>query len=173
MIENFNPFICLGGDNEKINHIAEAAIEMNLTCNDLKKDLNLSDGDVVDMLQLVMDRFKNRNSIQKNIFNKKKLVKNILIELSNFSSVKNLWPELIENFGFEKAKNLISQANDLQKMNGIDDITMPIIFIGTGGLALIAINLVEKNIAFEKRKGKKVLIFNPKKKTFQILYETK
>ena len=100
-------------------------------------------------------------------------MKNIIIELSNFSSVKNLWPQLIENFGFEKAKNLISQANDLQKMNGIDDITMPIVFIGTGGLALIAINLVEKNIAFEQRKGKKVLIFNPKKKTFQILYETK
>ena len=100
-------------------------------------------------------------------------MKNILIELSNFSSVKNLWPQLIENFGFEKAKNLISQANDLQKMNGIDDITMPIVFIGTGGLALIAINLVEKNIDFEQKKGKKVLIFNPKKKTFQILYETK
>ena len=100
-------------------------------------------------------------------------MKNIIIELSNFSSVNNLWSELIENFGFEKAKKLISQANDLQKMNGIDDITMPIVFIGTGGLALIAINLVEKNIAFEKRKGKKVLIFNPKKKTFQILYETK
>ena len=100
-------------------------------------------------------------------------MKNILIELSNFSSVKNLWPQLIENFGFEKAKNLISQANDLQKMNGIDDITMPIVFIGTGGLALIAINLVEKNIAFEEKKGKKVLIFIPKKKTFQILYETK
>ncbi len=63
MIENFNPFICLGGENEKINHIAEAAIEMNLTCNDLKKDLNLSDGDVVDMLQLVMDRFKSRNKV--------------------------------------------------------------------------------------------------------------
>jgi len=27
----------------------------------LKKDLNLTDGDVVDMLQLVMDRFKNNN----------------------------------------------------------------------------------------------------------------
>ena len=100
-------------------------------------------------------------------------MKNILIELSNFSSVKNLWPQLIENFGFEKAKNLISQANDLQKMNGIDDITMPIVFISTGGMALIAINLVEKNIDLEQRKGKKVLIFNPKKKTFQILYETK
>ena len=61
MIENFNPFISLGGENQKVNQMAEAALEMNLTCNDLKKDLNLTDGDVVDMLQLVMDRFKNSN----------------------------------------------------------------------------------------------------------------
>ena len=61
MIENFNPFISLGGDNQKVNNMAEAALEMNLTCNDLKRDLNLTDGDVVDMLQLVMDRFKNSN----------------------------------------------------------------------------------------------------------------
>ena len=61
MIENFNPFISLGGDNQKVNQMAEAALEMNLTCNDLKRDLNLTDGDVVDMLQLVMDRFKNNN----------------------------------------------------------------------------------------------------------------
>ena len=61
MIENFNPFISLGGNDQKINHMAEAALEMNLTCNDLKKDLDLTDGDVVDMLQLVMDGFKNRN----------------------------------------------------------------------------------------------------------------
>ena len=60
MIENFNPFISLGGKDEKINHMAEAALE-NLTCNDLKKDLDLTDGDVIDMLQLVMDGFKNRN----------------------------------------------------------------------------------------------------------------
>ena len=61
MIENFNPFNSVGRDNQKVNHMAEAALEMNLTCNDLKKDLNLTDGDVVDMLQLVMDRFKNSN----------------------------------------------------------------------------------------------------------------
>jgi len=61
MIENFNPFISLGGDNPKVNHMAEAALEMNLTCNDLKKDLDLTDGDVDDMLQLVRDRFKNSN----------------------------------------------------------------------------------------------------------------
>ena len=63
MIENFNPFISLGGDNQKVNHMAEAALEINLTCNDLKKDLNLTDGDVVDMLQLVMDSFKNSNKV--------------------------------------------------------------------------------------------------------------
>ena len=100
-------------------------------------------------------------------------MRNILIELTGFSSVKNLWSELIENFGFEKAKKLISQANDLQKMNGTDENTMPIVFIGTGGLALISVNLVKKNIDLEKKKGKKVLIFSPKNKTFQILYETK
>ena len=61
MIENFNPFISLGGENQKVNHMAEAALEMNLTCNDLKKDLNLPDAHVVDLLQLVMDRFKNSN----------------------------------------------------------------------------------------------------------------
>ena len=42
MIEKFNPFISLGGDNQKVNHMAEAALEMNLTCNDLKRDLNLT-----------------------------------------------------------------------------------------------------------------------------------
>tara|TARA_B100000242_G_C42814654_1_gene378696 strand:- start:129 stop:320 length:192 start_codon:yes stop_codon:yes gene_type:complete len=63
MIENFNPFISLGGDNQKVNQMAEAALEMNLTCNDLKRDLNLTDGDVVDMLQLVMDSFKNSNKV--------------------------------------------------------------------------------------------------------------
>jgi len=61
MIENFIPFILSGGDNQKVNHMTAAALELNLPCNDLKKDLNLTDGDVVDMLQLVMDRFKNSN----------------------------------------------------------------------------------------------------------------
>ena len=169
MIENFNPFICLGGDNEKINHIAEAAIEMNLTCNDLKKDLNLSDGDVVDMLQLVMDQFKNTNNLQ--IFYKK--VKNISIELSEFNYVDDLWPELINKFGFEKSKNIISQAMDFQKMNGKKDITIPIIFSGTGGLALISIDLIKKRTSINNVKGNQIFILNPKKKLFQILNQSK
>ena len=100
-------------------------------------------------------------------------MKNISLELSSFSSVNYLWSELIENFGFDRAKKLISQANDLQRMNGANDMTIPIVFFGTGGLALISIDLLEKKTSFENKKGNKVLIYNPKKRIFQILYETK
>ncbi len=99
-------------------------------------------------------------------------MKNISIELSSSKSVSYLWSELIERFGLEKANKLISQANDLQKMNGIKDTTMPIVFTGTGGLALISTELLNlKNNSINK-KGNRVLIFNPKNKLFQILYET-
>ena len=100
-------------------------------------------------------------------------MKNISIEFSECSSVDYLWSDLIENFGFDKAKKLISQANDLQRMNGMINITMPIVFTGTGGSGLILIDLLEKNTTFQNKEGSKVLIFNLKSKTFQILYETK
>ena len=100
-------------------------------------------------------------------------MKNINIELSKLSSVDFLYSDLIENFGFDKAKKLISQANDLQKMNGKNNYTMPIIFTGTGGLALISIDSVRKETCFESVKGNQVLIVNPKRKLFQILLETK
>ena len=100
-------------------------------------------------------------------------MKNITIELSKDNNVNFLWSELIENFGFEKANKILSQAIDLQKMNGKKDITMPIVFTGTGGLALISADLIKGNNQIEDQKGCQILIFNPKKKLFQILYETK
>ena len=96
-------------------------------------------------------------------------MKNISIELSKFSYVDYLWPELINKFGFEKSKNIISQAIDFQKMNGKKDITIPIIFFGTGGLALISIDLIKKKTHINNVKGNQILILNPKKKLFQIL----
>ena len=99
-------------------------------------------------------------------------MKNISIELSEFNYVDNLWPELINKFGFEKSKNIISQAIDFQKMNGKKDITIPIIFSGTGGLALISIDHVKKRTPLENLKGNQIFILNPKKKSFQILNES-
>ena len=48
---------------------------------------------------------------------------------------------------------------------------MPIIFSGTGGLALVPIKMLEKENFKISYKDKQVLIFNLKRKSFQILNE--
>tara|TARA_Y100001970_G_scaffold282835_1_gene396653 strand:- start:10252 stop:10446 length:195 start_codon:yes stop_codon:yes gene_type:complete len=63
MIEDLNPFINLGGSDQKVNNLAEALLEINLTCKDLKKDLELSDNDIVDMLSLVINDYKKNYTI--------------------------------------------------------------------------------------------------------------
>ena len=100
-------------------------------------------------------------------------MKSIQIEFSKYESVNSLWSELIEDLGFERAKNIVSQAIDLQKMNGNNNVTMPIIFSGTGGLALIPIHSLKEKALKSKSKENQVLIFNLKKKSFQILNEAK
>tara|TARA_B100000945_G_scaffold153600_1_gene123200 strand:+ start:93 stop:395 length:303 start_codon:yes stop_codon:yes gene_type:complete len=98
-------------------------------------------------------------------------MKSILIEFSKYESVNFLWSELIEHYGFDRAKKIVSQAIDLQKMNGKENLTMPIIFSGTGGLALIHIQLLKKETLKNNFRENQVLIFNLKKKSFQILNE--
>ena len=98
-------------------------------------------------------------------------MKSIKIEFSKYKPVNFLWSELIEHYGFEKAKNILSQAIDLQKMNGRKHITIPIIFSGTGGLALIPIKLLRKQNFLSSFKDTQLLIFNLKKKSFQIIKE--
>ena len=58
-------------------------------------------------------------------------------------------------------------------MNGNNNVTMPIIFSGTGGLALIPIQSLNEKTLKSKSKENQVLIFNLKKKSFQILNEAK
>ena len=96
-------------------------------------------------------------------------MKNIQFEFSKYELVNFLWSEFIEDYGFEKAKKIVSQAIDLQKMNGKENITLPIIFSGTGGLALVPLNLLKKKYIKSNLKDNKVLLFNFKKKSFQIL----
>tara|TARA_B100001029_G_C14859797_1_gene338479 strand:- start:226 stop:528 length:303 start_codon:yes stop_codon:yes gene_type:complete len=98
-------------------------------------------------------------------------MKSIQIEFSKYESVNFLWSELIEHYGFEKAKKIVSQAIDLQKMNGNKNITMPIIFSGTGGLALIPIQSLKEETLKRNSQENQVIIFNLKKKSFQILNE--
>ena len=96
-------------------------------------------------------------------------MKSHLIEFSKYESANCLWPELIEQYGFEKAKKIVAQAIDLQKMNRNEAATIPIIFSGTGGLALIPIESVKEDFLQKDINDNQVLIFNPKKRLFQIL----
>ena len=98
-------------------------------------------------------------------------MKSIQIEFSKYESVNFLWSELIEHYGFEKSKKIVAQAIDLQKMNGNKNVTMPIIFSGTGGLALIPIKSLREEPLKINFKENQVLIFNLKKKSFQVLNE--
>ena len=98
-------------------------------------------------------------------------MKSIQFEFSKYESVNFLWSELIEHYGFEKAKKIVSQAIDLQKMNSNKNFTMPIIFSGTGGLALIPIQSLKEEAFNSNPNENQVLIFNLKKKSFQILNE--
>ena len=100
-------------------------------------------------------------------------MKRLQIEFSKYESVNFLWSELIEHYGFERAKKIVSQAIDLQKMNGNKNVTIPIIFSGTGGLALIPIQSFKEEMFNINSKDNQVLIFNLKKKSFQILKEAK
>ncbi len=100
-------------------------------------------------------------------------MKTIQIEFSKYDLVNFLWSELIEDYGFEKARKIVSQAIDLQKMNGTNNSTMPIIFSRTGGLALIPIKKLEKGDFEISFKDNQVLIFNLKKKSYQILNEAR
>ena len=99
-------------------------------------------------------------------------MKNIIFEIDKYSSVTYLWSDLIEKYGFIKSKQIISQAIDLQRISGKKNLTMPIVFLGTGGLALISIDCLRKNNLTINIKEKQVLIFNLKNKSFQILQET-
>ena len=98
-------------------------------------------------------------------------MKTVQIEFSKYESVNSLWSDFIEDYGFDKARKIVSQAIDLQKMNGTKNSTMPIIFSGTGGLALIPVQILEKEDFKINYEDKQVLIFNLKKKSFQILNE--
>ncbi len=99
-------------------------------------------------------------------------MKSIKIEFSKYELVDFLWSELIENYGFERAKKVVSQAIDLQKMHGKKNITLPIVFSGTGGSALISIELLKKQAFISSFKDTQLLIFNLKNKSFQIIKET-
>ncbi len=94
------------------------------------------------------------------------------LDLSNCEPVNNLWMQLCESLGIERATQAVRQASDLQAMNGSQD-TLPILFFETCGIALTTSKSLKRQTGLTLFGVKEVLIFSYKQKTFQILYEQK
>ncbi len=94
------------------------------------------------------------------------------LDLSICKPANHLWSELLEDFGLEKAHQAIRQAIDIQAMNGGQD-TLPILFIKTGGIALISFELLKVQTGLKLEKTNKVILYCPQGKLFQVLHEIK
>ena len=64
------------------------------------------------------------------------------LNFENCSLDNNLWNQLINNVGMQKAQQAIKQSKDLQLMQG-SDYTLPILFADTCGSALVNVDLVK------------------------------
>ena len=93
------------------------------------------------------------------------------LDLSEFKPVNFLWAEFSESFGKEKANNAISQAIDVQNMNGVEE-TLPVLFIETGGIGLVNIQVLKNQTGFSLHGRSQVLIVSIKKKSIQLMQRT-
>tara|TARA_B100000579_G_C22793954_1_gene836052 strand:- start:118 stop:423 length:306 start_codon:yes stop_codon:yes gene_type:complete len=82
----------------------------------------------------------------------------------------DLWPKFINIIGFNKAKLAVSQALDLQRMQGTN-YTLPILIIETCGTALISSNVIKTHIGLSCVEKGMILIYSNKLKAIQLLRE--
>ena len=94
------------------------------------------------------------------------------LDLSECESDNSLWAFLLEKLGSDKAKQAIRQASDLQSMNGNEQ-TLPVLFIETCGVALTNYETLKNQTGLIVLGENKVLIFSSKRKSFQLLQESK
>ena len=92
------------------------------------------------------------------------------IDFSECLPVNNLWPQLVEKLGLDKAQNAARQALDLQRMNG-DLRTIPVLLFETCGLALASLDSVRRDTGFSCSGKDMVLILSTKQHLVQLLQE--
>ena len=92
------------------------------------------------------------------------------IDFTKFEPVNYLWPQLIERLGLDKAQMAVHQALDLQRMNGSNK-TMPVLLFETCGLALVNVDLVQKNTGFSCHGERLILILSTKDNLVQLLHQ--
>ena len=80
----------------------------------------------------------------------------------------NLWPFFINQIGISKARQAVSQALDLQKMQGTST-TLPVLITETCGAALVNEDIVRTHIGLRYVQVGMILIYSKKLNSIQLL----
>ena len=80
----------------------------------------------------------------------------------------DLWPDFINKIGISKAQLAVSQALDLQRMQGTR-YTLPILILETCGTALVDSQFIKNHIGLTFIDHGMLLIYSSKLKSIQIL----
>ena len=82
----------------------------------------------------------------------------------------DLWPDFVNNIGILKAKLAVSQAIDLQRMQG-NSHTLPVLILDTCGTALVDYQLVKTLVGLSYVERGMILIYSNKLNAIQLLRE--
>ncbi len=94
------------------------------------------------------------------------------LDLSYCKPVNHLWTDLLKEFGLDKAKQMMSQAINLQKMQG-NTKTIPVLFVKTGGVALTTYKLLRLQTGITLNENdSEVILYTQKSSSYQVLHET-
>ena len=80
----------------------------------------------------------------------------------------HLLPELVDRIGCDKSNRAVSQALDLQKING-NLSTIPVLISETCGLCLTSIDIVKQQIGLRNTSERMVLIISLKRMLMQLI----
>ena len=82
----------------------------------------------------------------------------------------DLWPNFVNNIGTMKAKLAVSQALDLQRMQGNPE-TLPVLILETCGTALVNYQVVKTLIGLSYIESGMILIYSNQLNAIQLLRE--
>ena len=82
----------------------------------------------------------------------------------------DLWPDFINKIGILKAKSAVSQALDLQIMQG-NASTLPVLILETCGVVLVNSQVVKTHIGLSYIEKGMLLIYSNKLRAIQLLMD--
>ena len=93
------------------------------------------------------------------------------LDFENCILSNELWPNFIQKIGIHKAKSAVSQALDLQRMQG-NSSTLPVLILETCGTALVNSQAIKTYIGLTYLEQGMLLIYSYKLDSIQLLRDS-